>query len=326
MKLSLPSVSLFGDLATAIEGAQDGVLLLTDLPAAPLAEVRSVFDSFSTAEGQDVAQRLNRAYPKNLVYKDSYASGNGGPNVDMKRVLDLSPERIECIERVDPNVVSLARTGPLGKTMMFWDSLRNQIVPTLLAAVAGAVGSDDVVTDASLNYRMVDYYPRPASSVAPRCGEHRDFGSFTLIFPGSPGLEIFTGGEWRQIDAVPEGNAILMFGWCTQIRSNGRLPAALHRVGDCAPGDDGTIPRRTSAVLFVAPKSTETALEPVVRKGEEARYISGIKVGMLRGKMARKWRNREGTLSAEDKILEEEEILATNMKTQDDVVRKTLTV
>ena len=49
-------------------------------------------------------------------------------------------------------------------------------------------------------------------------------------------------------------------------------------------------------------------------------YIGGIKAGDLRGKMARKWQKREGTLSEEGKYLEEQEILATNMLTQDDVV------
>ena len=80
------------------------------------------------------------------------------------------------------------------------------------------------------------------------------------------------------------------------------------------------VPRRTSAVLFCAPKLSDTPLEPVVREGEARVYISGIKAGQLRGMMARKWQKREGTLSEEGKILEEAEILATKMVTQDDVV------
>ena len=45
--------------------------------------------------------------------------------------------------------------------------------------------------------RMVDYQPRPVSDMrdpsehGPRCGAHRDFGTFTLIFPdGVAGLEV----------------------------------------------------------------------------------------------------------------------------------------
>lgn len=91
----------------------------------------------------------------------------------------------------------------------------------------------------------------------------------------------------------------------------------MHRVAD-AEG----VSRRTSAVLFCAPKKDETPLEPVIIPGEERVYVSGIKAGNLRGNMRRKWKKREGTLTEEEKVLEENEILATNMSTQDDVVAK----
>jgi hypothetical protein len=60
----------------------------------------------------------------------------------------------------------------------------------------------------------------------------------------------------------------------------------------------------------------------VIIPGEERVYVSGIKAGNLRGNMRRKWKKREGTLTEEEKVLEENEILATNMWTQDDVVAK----
>lgn len=148
-----------------------------------------------------------------------------------------------------------------------------------------------------------------------------------LVFPNHSGLQINIDGKWNDVEVPESGTAIMLFGWCTQIRSNGRIPAVLHRVTDTAvsavSGD--IIPRRIAAVLFCAPKLSETALEPVVREGEERVYISGVKAGDLRGKMARKWHKREGTLSNEGKVLEEAEILATNMYTQDDVVKQTLT-
>lgn len=93
---------------------------------------------------------------------------------------------------------------------------------------------------------------------------------------------------------------------------------------DPPASEDNMVPRRTSAVFSVAPKSAETPLEPVVRDGEERQYVSGVKVGQLRGSMARKWRHHEGTLSAEDRQLEEHEIRATRMVSQDDVVQRTL--
>jgi hypothetical protein len=127
--------------------------------------------------------------------------------------------------------------------------------------------------------------------------------------------------KWHDVPLVPEGSAILIFGWCTQIRSNDRIPALLHKVDD-----DQGVKSRASAILFCAPKKVETPLEPVVTPGESQKYIGGIKVGQLRGKMARKWRYREGTLSDKDRILEEEEIRLTNMMTQDHVVDRSVKV
>ena len=300
----------------------DGILLLTDLPKPPISEIQSALSGLATRP--DLSDRLNKAYPKNLVYKDSFAFGKGGPKVDMKRVLDLSPERIEAIRKNDPELAVLEE-GALTKCLEYWDNLRTKVAPKIVHALADAVGSEDVVLDASFNYRMVDYYDRDCchndmdSAVAPRCGEHRDFGSFTLIFPSHAGFQVKRGGKWMDLEVLEEGTAILLFGWCTQIRSNGRIPAVLHRVTDVQG-----VPRRTSAVLFCAPKRDDTALEPVIREGEERVYLSGIKAGQLRGNMRRKWQKREGTLSREGMILEEQEILAANMFTQDDVVQKTM--
>ena len=79
--------------------------------------------------------------------------------------------------------------------------------------------------------------------------------------------------------------------------------------------DDGGNRRRVSAVLFTAPKHCETYLRPVVRPGESQQYVDGIQVGQLR-------QSREGTLSPDKAMLEEEEIRrAPDRLTQDDVVR-----
>ena len=125
-------------------------------------------------------------------------------------------------------------------------------------------------------------------------------------------------GAWTPVPSPPSPDcSLLLFGWCTQIRSNGRIPAALHRVvdGDC-------IARRVTGILFCAPKLPDTPLEPVVRGDEERVYVPGVKVGQLRGAMARKWRIREGTAGQKETFAEEDEIRAQPaLKTQDDVVR-----
>jgi isopenicillin N synthase-like dioxygenase len=246
--------------------------------------------------------------------------------VDRKRVLDLSPERLKAIETADPELLQLDNSG-LNKALSFWDKIRQLSFKTT-QALAKAIGTEDVLKDTAFNYRMVDYYATNTNaqqvSAVPRCGEHRDFGWYTLIFAKEPGLQIqVDDGSWIDVRPSVDGGALLLFGWCTQIRSNGRIRAALHRV---AIADNDEAKRRTTAVFFVAPKDCETSLDPVVRPGTEQQYISGVKVGQLRGNMARKWQKREGTLSEKNHILEEEEIRVTKMETQDDVVQSTITV
>ena len=123
---------------------------------------------------------------------------------------------------------------------------------------------------------MVDYPERlpianrNADDHGPRCGAHRDFGTLTLIFPnGTSGLEVLSedGKTWRPLE-VSSGSAVLLFGWCANIRSNNRIPAALHRVEDARGQKEASmevVPRRMSAILFVAPAS-DTVLQPTLLK------------------------------------------------------------
>ena len=314
MKLaSLPVASLADTapaIAKSISDASDGILWLDGVPEAPFDKIAEVLQSL--VQDRSVGKRLNDAYSKNLVFKDSFANGNGGPTIDRKRVLDLSPERLAIIQEAEPDLI--LSHPDLSAVLHFWEESKCS-THKILKALALAIGSDDVVQDAAFNYRMVDYNAYEKDGLdAPRCGEHRDFGSFTLIQAVEPGFQYQSqDGDWMAVEPRA-GAALLLFGWCTQIRSNGRIPAAMHRVVDL-------VPRRVSAVLFCAPKNPETTLEPVVLDDEARQYIGGVMVGQLRGKMARKWRHREGTEDDKDRIYEEEEIRVTNMKTQDDVVR-----
>ena len=99
--LVLPQISFnapIEDISNIIQecGQEAGAMTVTDLPCAPFADIQSVFSKLT--DNPDLGQRLNAAYTNNLVYKDSFAMGNGTPDTDMKRVLDLSPERIAQIE------------------------------------------------------------------------------------------------------------------------------------------------------------------------------------------------------------------------------------
>ena len=44
-------------------------------------------------------------------------------------------------------------------------------------------GLDAIHKDSAFTLRLSSYFSRPAgASLAPRCGEHKDFGTFTLLF------------------------------------------------------------------------------------------------------------------------------------------------
>lgn len=75
-------------------------------------------------------------------------------------------------------------------------------------------------------------------------------------------------------------------------------------------------------------KQQDAPLEPVVKEGEERKYIvEASRSDSFVGKWLRsKWRHCEGTEVGEDRIYEEEEIRATNHKTQDDVVNTFIAV
>ncbi len=252
----------------------------------------------------------------------------------MKRVLDLSPERFSEILQADPTLFDdLAASADISdgnfvqEVIDFWMNCTD-LSPKITEALRLALGGEDdaLLKDSHFNYRAVDYYERSAQELAPRCGEHRDFGTYTLIFAGRGGLEVCVEDKWQRVSAQDAPTtATLLFGWCTQIRSNGRITAALHRVVDDTVSESGIVPRRVSAVMFVAPKEASTPLEPVVLEGERQRYVSGILVGHLRGSMARKWQKREGTLAQELEVLEEADILLHGA-TQDELVKRTLEI
>ncbi|KAK1862016.1 hypothetical protein I4F81_004592 [Pyropia yezoensis] len=159
-----------------------------------------------------------------------------------RRKLDLSPARLEAVAAANPALVA-ELAGRLESSLAFFTTARTTDVPRLQAALAEAAGVSALATDRLCNYRLVDYYERvveegdgdaagasgggaDGKAVGPRCGEHRDFGAMTLVFPGGPGLEVCAAGDtWTPVTTRP-GEAVLLFGWCAAFRSNKRIPAA----------------------------------------------------------------------------------------------------
>ena len=303
-------------------GETSGILTLSNLPpncTCPLDSVRDLLDAVRA--DPSVQTRVNDAYAKTgshkLVWKDSFAHGKGGNNVDQKRVIDLAAHRMDAIKTDCPSVVE-ELGEPLANSLGFFQSVETELVPRIMTALGTASGNACIAEEAKdflTAYRMVDYYARPSQSAPPRCGEHRDFGTLTLIFQdGVGGLEVQLDGVWNPL---PPSAVVLLFGWCTHIRSNARIKAAMHRVKDPVCNDT-IVPRRTAAILFVAPNMS-ASVAPTVLLNEEAQFVDFKTAGDLKPIMQDKWEMREGTIP-EDKIkaeLEEQRLF----KTQDDIVK-----
>lgn len=306
------------DISDVIESiGQIGILTVKDLPCdAPFDCIGKVFDSLHQSGHAGIDQRLNTAYTRNFDYKDAFADGDGRADVDMKRVLDLIPEKMAIIATgADKELTDLLTKDGIvdqfGTTFSFWKICTSVLAPKMLQALAKASGNDGVLDDVYFNCRMIDYYERPINQEPPRCAEHKDFGTLTIIFADQKGLEVQIEGKWWPLAVAARGSAYIIFGRCTEIRSNGRISACVHRVADNTESslDGRTVPRRLSAVLFVAPIYKCTRLEPVVREGEKKKFDSVLArelEGHRIGNRTRKWKTRQDTMSTEEKKLEEE--------------------
>lgn len=166
------------DLAAAIAGCGTrgcGLLLLrgvlpTTERSAALASAASLLDAVAAQAA--LGERANRAYTKNLVYKDSFAAGRGGPDVDQKRVIDLSPARLDAIAACDPALEEELGSSGLRGVLAFFDRMRS--VAQRVVRATGQAGGFSVAKDTLTNYRIVNYYARPREEAPPpRCGEHR---------------------------------------------------------------------------------------------------------------------------------------------------------
>ncbi|BDA47248.1 probable feruloyl CoA ortho-hydroxylase 2 at C-terminar half [Coccomyxa sp. Obi] len=292
---------------------KSGAVLIEGLEfEAPWKDIKRLHDLL--ASRPDLRERLNSAQPKDKPnYKTAAvnpeANKNPGALIDQKVSLDLSAKRLADLHKSGVDVVEL-----LGESFQsiihFYNSIEQGLIPRTLDALSGLV--DDnlayIHKDRAITLRLSNYFPRRANaSPAPRCGEHKDFGTFTVLFqdPLQAGLELFIDGAWQP---VPPGCCLITFGWCAQIRSNDRIQAVLHRVTDGVADSDGTIPRRDATIFFVAP-DVGARLEPVVRDGEVPHYASVLTHGEFKVKMARKWQEREGTVEPGQETKTQEEIV-----------------
>ena len=282
-----------------------GVILIKDIKYDSFVEtIPILFDQLQTK--QESVNKLNKLIP-NLVVKDCTMNDqydNSEQKIDQKKTVDLSDQRISIINEYDNKLLNQAGITPY---LQFFDQVKNSVADKILNALYQIKVIASTNDDYDFNYRLIDYPATLKTNTDnPQCGDHRDFGLFTLIFPNKSGLQIESAnGVWHDVDN--NGHAVLLFGWCAQILSNNKIMAVKHRV------IKNNNERRNSAVLFVAPKD-DTMLMPNFDNDEKPKY-SMIGTSELKERMRNTWKMREGTLTQDevdkfkDKMLSQGDVL-----------------
>lgn len=266
-----------------------GLVFVRNLPHQPdFLAIQRLFDKLY--QHPELAARLNSTYKKRGVFKLA-GKLTDDPTMDDKATMDLSAQRLQYIQ--DSQL--LQDLGPEFETVVkFFETVEKQLVPLVLQATASIIGKNvdlhPVHHERNNNFRLIDYH----SSTSPLrhgCGEHRDYGTATIIFQdGSGGLE-FQDPQTKEWRPVPGHETVIVWGWSGHVLSGGKVVAVKHRVKSIGR------PRRNTAVCFIAP-DLETTLQPVVGNScvFAERIVRGyVKVGEFKELMGKKWRWREGT-------------------------------
>ncbi|KAK9786594.1 hypothetical protein WJX73_008603 [Symbiochloris irregularis] len=277
---------------------------------APWTDIKSLQDLL--VRRPDICERLNAAQPPTKPnVKLAAVNFNKDSNriIDQKVSLDSSAKRISKMAEDGVDIVELL--GEQCKSIIdFHANIEALLAPRIMQALSGLVDDqlDSIHSDRAFTLRLCHYFERQAGEIAPRCGKHRDYGTFTIIFQDAsqPGLEMLRDGVWQR---VPAGCCVVQFGWCSQIRSNDRIKALPHRVVDSPAGADGIVPRRDSVAFFVAPDEA-ALLETITREGEVALYADMPTTHkQFKALMARRWSEREGTVEAGSDTRSQEDIV-----------------
>ncbi|KAF2023336.1 Clavaminate synthase-like protein [Setomelanomma holmii] len=272
-----------------------GVALISSLPVRPpIAAIQRLFARLYA--DCSLASRLNATYPKRGVFKNACLAPDASLRIDQKTTIDLSISRLQSIRKVDPTVAE-ALGEEFEDIVRFYTYIETEVLPIVTRATSNISGLELEVTHNGTNnhLRLIDYFPCTEPS-GPRCGEHRDYNTYTIVFQDGAvgGLEFEIEGTWKSVPASVD--AVISWGWCGAILTNGSVKAAKHRVLRTWPVAD----QRTTAVIFVAP-DLDTILKPTDGLGtENAGWCREIQeghltVGAFKEIISRKWRRREGT-------------------------------
>jgi isopenicillin N synthase-like dioxygenase len=176
-----------------------------------------------------------------------------------------------------PNIWT-AESAELRAAVEPWYAAMTRLATSVLDLFARALDiAADILRAGEQRHRSVArviHYP-PDDHAEPgqlRAGEHTDYGTFTLVQPDGPGLEIFHNGQWQAVPLVPDGYVVnlgdVMARW-----TNDRWASTLHRVY-AQEHPDRPVSSRMSLVYFHGPDPNLRidTLPSYVRPGERSRY------------------------------------------------------
>ncbi|CAL8118741.1 unnamed protein product [Orchesella dallaii] len=217
--------------------AQGGVILFKDLSAKiPIIEIRETFCTL--LQNPKLCSTLNDLFPERGVYSDGRDGKSTKEKPDQKVMMQLSCDIILELLSNHAQFVEESLGSSFLTVLNFYNSVTSSIIPRLLNLSQYVLkrgmntGSDSEITgihhQGNYNYRAVEYFPIKINKV--RCAEHREFGTFTVLFQDQKegGMEVNCYGEW--IPIPKESEMVFMWDWSAFIFSNGRIMPPSRRV------------------------------------------------------------------------------------------------
>ncbi|RZF44557.1 hypothetical protein LSTR_LSTR001315 [Laodelphax striatellus] len=121
----------------------------------------------------------------------------------------------------------------------------------------------NMLKEGNVTTLRVLHYPPMGDRLIPgqmRCGEHTDYGSFTLLVQDSEGgLEVSVNGKWKRVGHLP-GAILINIGDLMDKWTSGKFPAVRHRV--VVPEQKTIRLRGRNSIAFFVHPENDTIIDP----------------------------------------------------------------
>jgi isopenicillin N synthase-like dioxygenase len=223
------------------------------------------------AQPAEEKQRIRRDADNPWGYYDKELTKN---QQDWKEIYDFGPANGYLLKPRWPSGQLRLRFEPIVRA--YYANCRT-LALRLLSAMASNLGVNASYlargfADAHTSFLRLNYYPQCTFVASAErlfgVGEHTDAGALTLLLQDDqPGLEVCRDGQWHLVEPTP-GALVINVGDMTQVWSNDRYRAAVHRVVTNPSGDRYSVP------FFLSPsyETTYAPLPTTITPERPARY------------------------------------------------------